>query len=149
MKNLIIIILFISAIPRVNAQISSPVSWSYAAKRTSATEAVIYLKATINIGWHIYSINQTEGGPVKSSITFRPSKSYILLGKLLEPKPITRREEVFNMDVMFHEKIVMFTQRVKLKSKLPFLLKGIVEFMACTNKECLPPDEFEFSIPIK
>jgi hypothetical protein len=38
-----------------NAQVKSPVRWSYASKKISATEAVVFLKATIDKDWHIYS----------------------------------------------------------------------------------------------
>jgi hypothetical protein len=77
-----------------------------------------------------------------------PTENYSLIGKIVEPKPIVKFEEVFNMNVMYFEKSVVFSQRIKLKRE-QLVLKGKVEFMACDNKQCLPPDEVEFSIPIK
>ncbi len=35
------------------AQIENPVKWAYAAKRTSPTEAIVFIKASIDNGWHI------------------------------------------------------------------------------------------------
>lgn len=58
------------------AQILTPVKWSYAAKRTSPTEATVYLKATMDEGWHVYSQTGQKGGPVKTTITFVPAKGY-------------------------------------------------------------------------
>jgi hypothetical protein len=35
------------------AQILTPVHWSYGAKKISSTEAVVFIKATIDNGWHV------------------------------------------------------------------------------------------------
>ncbi|MDF3077196.1 MAG: sugar transporter [Sphingobacteriaceae bacterium] len=130
------------------AQILKPVKWSYAAKRTSATEAVVFIKATIDKGWHIYSQN-TGDGPVATSFTFAPSKSYTLVGKASEPKPITKFEKSFGSNVSYFEDVVIFQQKVKLKSAAATSVKGSLEFMVCNESKCLPPDEVEFTIPIK
>ena len=130
------------------AQILQPVKWSYAAKRISKTEAVLLLKATIDNGWHIYSTRQKEGGPVKTEFTFTPSKDYALIGTVAEPKPVTKFENAFKMNVLYFEKSAVFQQKIKL-NKDQTNIKGKVEFMVCNDKQCLPPDDFEFNIPVK
>ena len=130
------------------AQILKPVHWSYAAKKISATEAVVFIKATIDQGWHLYSQTVGEGGPVKTTFTFSPSTAYTLNGATLEPKPIVRMEPAFNMNVAFFEGSVIFQQKVKVK-KLPVTVKGTVEYMTCNDEKCLPPDAQSFSITIK
>ncbi|MGI4751989.1 MAG: protein-disulfide reductase DsbD domain-containing protein [Janthinobacterium lividum] len=130
------------------AQILTPVKWSYAAKKISKTEAVLLLKATIDNGWHIYSTQQKDGGPVKTEFTFAPSKDYAVNGVLAEPKPITKFENSFKMNVSYFEKSVIFQQKIKLK-KDQTDIKGKVEFMVCNDKQCLPPEDIEFSIPVK
>jgi hypothetical protein len=67
------------------AQILNPISWSYASKKTSATEATVFIKATIDDRWHLYSQFVKEGGPVKTTFTFPTSADYILVGKTVEP----------------------------------------------------------------
>ncbi|MGI4759432.1 MAG: protein-disulfide reductase DsbD domain-containing protein [Janthinobacterium lividum] len=134
---------------QAQAQILTPVHWSYAAKKTSATEAVVFLKATINPGWHVYSQNVKDGGPVKTTIKFDPSKAYTLVGAPQEPKPISKMEKTFNMEVSYFANSVIFQQKVKLTGKGPFTVKGNLEFMACNDEKCLPPDEVAFSIPVK
>ncbi len=131
-----------------HAQIEAPVRWSYAAKKTSATETTVYLKATIQKDWHIYSQNVKEGGPVKTSFSFTPSKAYAPVGKTTEPKPISKYEDVFKMNVGYFEKEVVFSQKIKLKSPKASAVTGKLEFMVCNNVKCLPPDEVEFSIPL-
>lgn len=130
------------------AQIEKPVTWSYAAKKVSKTEAVLYLKATIDDKWHIYSQNVKDGGPVKTTFAFSPSKDFALLGKTAEPKAITKYEDTFKMNVSYFEKSVVFQQKVKL-NKAATTVKGKVEFMVCNDRQCLPPEEVAFSIPVK
>jgi len=142
---LTIIILFTLA---AHSQILKPVTWSYAAKRTSKTEAVVFIKATIEDGWHLYSQYVKEGGPVKTTFTFPAAKDYTLSGKTMESKPIHRYEDTFKMDVSFFEKSVLFQQKVVLKGAKT-IVKGTVEFMTCNDKQCLPPEQVDFSIPVK
>jgi len=130
------------------AQIEKPVTWSYAAKKVSSTEAVLYIKATIDDKWHIYSQNMQDGGPIKTSFTFSPSKDFSLIGKTIEPKAIKKYESTFKMNVSYFENAVVFQQKIKL-NKSATSVKGKVEFMVCNDRQCLPPDEVEFSIPVK
>jgi len=130
------------------AQIEKPITWSYAAKKISKTEAILYLKANIEDRWHVYSLHGKDGGPVKTTFTFTPSKDFKLVGKPVEPKGIVKYEDTFKMNVTYFEKQVVFQQKINLlKSKT--IVKGKVEFMACNDRQCLPPEEIRFSIPIK
>jgi len=148
MKHLYILALALVISVKGLAQIETPVKWSYAAKKLNSTEAIIFVKATIKNDWHIYSMNQKDGGPVKTSITFSPSKDYIIEGKLSEPAPIAKFEKVFNMNVKYFEKSVIFQQKIKLK-KSQTVVNGNLEFMACNNLKCLPPEDLNFTVTIK
>jgi len=130
------------------AQIEAPVKWSYGAKRISSTEAVVFLKATIQDGWHIYSLNVKDGGPIKTSFTFPPSSEYSLAGKTTEPTPLTRYEKAFSMNVSYFEKSVIFQQKIRLKSAKVSMIKGKLEYMTCNDMKCLPPEDLDFSVPL-
>lgn len=145
-RRIVLLFVFCSLIIGVKAQLKKPVNWSYTANRISSTEAVIFLKATIDNGWHIYSAYQTGDGPIKTSFKFTPSKDYSLCGKIMETKPIKKYEEAFEIDIFYHERVVVFQQRIKLKGTT--VVKGKVSFMACTNEQCLPPEDVGFSIPV-
>jgi DsbC/DsbD-like thiol-disulfide interchange protein len=131
-----------------SAQIETPVTWSYAFKKTSSTTAVVYLKATIQDGWHIYSQKVKEGGPTKTTIKFNTSKEYTKVGATIEPKPIIKFEKVFDMNVGYFEKQVIFQQQVKL-NKAATTVSGTIEFMTCDDSRCLPPEEIKFSVQVK
>lgn len=130
------------------AQILKPVTWSYAAKRLPGNQAMLLLRATIDEGWHIYSQTVANGGPVKTTIQFNAAKTYTVIGKPIEPKPITEYEKDFDMKVSYFEKQVIFQQKIKLKDAGATTIKGSIEFMACNNKQCLPPETVEFSIQV-
>jgi len=148
MKKLILIAAVFLISISAYAQIEAPVKWSYAAKRLSGTEAVVFLRATIQDGWHIYSQTIKKDGPIKTSFTFSPSKEYTLLGKTTEPTPVTKYEKTFSMDVSYFENAVTFQQKIKLKSANALVVKGKLEYMTCNDRKCLPPEDIEFSIPL-
>ena len=131
-----------------DAQILTPVKWSYAAKKISATEAVLLIKATIDEGWHVYSQTVKEGGPVKTTLTFPPSAAYALIGPTIEPTPKAKFEQAFNMNVNFFEHEVVFQQKIKLKAAR-VMVRGKLEYMTCNDKQCLPPEDIDFSITVK
>jgi hypothetical protein len=132
----------------LKAQILTPVHWSYAAKRISKHEAMLFLKATIDDGWHIYSQTVKDGGPIKTSFKFSKSEVYVAIGNTIEPTPITRNEKVFHMDVSFFEKSVIFQQKIKLAAGQT-TVKGTLEYMTCNDKQCLPPEDIDFKIEVK
>jgi DsbC/DsbD-like thiol-disulfide interchange protein len=148
MKHLSIICMLIFLRLSVFAQIEQPVKWAYAAKKINDKEAVIFIKATIDNGWHIYSQNTKDGGPVKTSFTFVSAPGYSLVGKTAEPTPITHFEKSFGMDVSYFENTVIFQQKIKLKNAQT-VVKGSLEYMICNDHKCLPPSDVDFSVSIK
>lgn len=147
MKKLLLILVILFTGRMAFAQVETPVTWQYAAKKVSPTEAMILFKATIDEGWHIYSLNIKDGGPIKTSFKFTPLKEYTLSGKTIEPKPVTKFEKAFSMNVSYFENSVVFQQKVKLKGKKA-TVKGTLEYMTCNNQKCLPPEDVNFSVPV-
>ena len=128
------------------AQILQPVTWSYAAKRFNKNEVTVYLKATMEPGWHIYSTQQKEGGPIKTSFEF-DKKGYQLIGTITEPKPVSKFEKAFEMDVMYFDSSVVFSQKVRLPGS--GTVRGNLTYMTCNDQKCLPPETIAFSVPVK
>jgi hypothetical protein len=147
MKKLLWIIGLMVAAQSVPAQILNPVKWSYAAKKIGKKDAVLFIKATLDEGWHIYSITQAPGGPAKTSFRFMPSKQYTLTSKIAEPTPVTTFDKSFDINVKYFEKSVKFQQKIRLRSS-KCTVSGKVKFMVCNDHQCLPPDETAFKIPI-
>lgn len=148
MKKILLLMTVLLISAAAYAQIETPVKWSYAAKKLNNNEAVVFLRATIQDGWHIYSLNVGDGGPIKTSFKFNQSKEYALIGKTSEPTPIKKYEEAFKMNVTYFEKTVTFQQKIKLKSAQLSAIKGQLEYMTCNDKKCLPPEDVDFTIPL-
>jgi len=150
MKKTTIIITFIliTTASALKAQILTPVHWSFAAKKISGNEAVVFFKATIDKGWHLYSQTVQEGGPVKTTFTFPADKDYLIVGKTMEPASITRFEKAFSINVNFFEHEVVFQQKIRMKAGKA-IVKGTVEYMTCNDRKCLPPEDVSFSVAVR
>jgi thiol:disulfide interchange protein DsbD len=150
MKNGIILsILFVVlTITTGLSQILQPVKWSFDSKRISEKEAEVIFKATIDPGWHVYSNDLPEGGPIPTSFNFTASGEYELKGKITTPKPIEMYDKAFEMDLRYFNGVAEFTQRIALKTTEAFQITGELEFMACDDSRCLPPEYVEFSFQI-
>jgi hypothetical protein len=148
MKKSILFILASVIYTTAFRQILAPVKWSYATKKINNTEAVIFIKASIDKGWHIYSQHVDDGGPAKTTITFIADKAYSLNGSTIEPRPASKYEKTFSMNVAYFEKAVVFQQKVKLKAGQA-LVNGTINYMACDDRQCLPPENIEFAVTVK
>ena len=148
-KFSLVIVAILVAVTGAFAQIHNPVKWEVAQKKLNSKEGDVFIKATIQNGWHIYSQTVPSGGPIATSFSFKPSKDFVLNGKTAEPKANTKYEEVFDMNVPYFTRQVVFQQKVKLNSNKPTSVSGTVEWQACDANQCLPPDEYNFTVTIK
>ena len=147
MKKLLVLFL-VFAVYNVQAQILEPVKWSFSSKKVSDKEANLIITARIDAGWHVYSQFIEEGGPIPTSFKFTPSGDYRLSGKVAElPKAVSAFDKNFDMQIAWHEKEVIFTQKITL-NKPNTTVSGVLEFMVCNDEKCLPPTEVEFTIPV-
>lgn len=128
-------------------QLLEPVRWSYTAKKTSKNEALVYVTATLDKGWHLYSMYVKPGGPQPTKFKFEKSKAYELAGNTIEPAPTVRLEPEFMMEVGYFETSVTFQQKIKLTGKKA-TVKGAVKFMVCNDDQCLPPEEVKFTVEV-
>ncbi|MDX9904960.1 MAG: protein-disulfide reductase DsbD family protein [Bacteroidales bacterium] len=146
---LLLIFAILALITTSTAQILQPVKWSFEAKQVNSEEFDLLLKATMDKGWHIYGTDIPEDGPIPTSFKFTPSDDYELSGSLKTPKPIEKYDNAFEMDLRYFDDNAVFTQRVKMKSGTAFTIKGELEYMACDDSRCLPPEyvEFFFDLP--
>ena len=129
------------------SQVLKPVKWSFSAVKTTDSTANLYLKATIEKNWHLYSQYIPDGPsrPDPTTFTFHKSENYMLIGKVYEPKAIEEYDPNFEMKIKYFANAVTFVQKIKILSKKPFIIRDTLSFMTCDNKQCLPPEEVPFS----
>jgi hypothetical protein len=149
MKTTLLCLVLLGHVLFAKAQILSPVKWSFGSKIINSSEAIVFMKADMDDGWHIYSQTVPPNGPSKTAFTFTASKAYSLLGDTQEPTPITRFEKVFGFKVAYFESSVIFQQKIKLNTKGPATVKGSLEFQTCNDEKCIQPTEVPFSVSIK
>ena len=151
MKKLISSIM-LALIARVaQAQILTPVKWKIKLDdKGGAPEKEIVFTATADKGWHLYDMNLPEGGPVSTSFTFETLNGAELIGQPVPSvKPTTVYDEQFAMNLRWYPGTVSFTQKLKVTDPAKFKAEGEVEFMACNDETCLPPDQIPFSFDKK
>ena len=151
MKKLISSIMLALIALVAQAQILTPVKWKIKLDdKGGAPEKEIVFTATADKGWHLYDMNLPEGGPVSTSFTFETLNGAELIGQPVPSvKPTTVYDEQFAMNLRLYPGTVSFTQKLKVTDPAKFKAEGEVEFMACNDETCLPPDQIPFSFDKK
>ena len=151
MKKLISSIMLALIALAAQAQILTPVKWKIKLDdKGGAPEKEIVFTATADKGWHLYDMNLPEGGPVSTSFTFETLNGAELIGQPVPSvKPTTVYDEQFAMNLRWYPGTVSFTQKLKVTDPAKFKAEGEVEFMACNDETCLPPDQIPFSFDKK
>ena len=145
MKNSIFLLGFLLVAFSAKAQIFEPVKWKTSVTKVSESEYDLVITASIDEGWHLYSQNVPEGGPIATSFYFE-EEGYTLVGTTKEGKGHEVYDKIFEMDIKYFDGKTEFKQRVKAKKGATIYAE--VEFMVCDDTKCLPPTiaELEFEI---
>lgn len=129
---------------------SDVVQWEFESKKLGDKKYEVRLIAHVKNPWHIYSITTPDGGPLPTRISFTKNPLAMIDGKIKEVGKLESHfEEVFDIDTKYYNDKVEFVQVVNVKGNAKTNLSGTVEFMACTNEQCLPPKSVPFSIALK
>ena len=127
------------------AQMQEPIKFQAELKKISDTEAELVFNATIDAGWHLYSTDLPEDGPVSATINFDKMEGAELVGKLTpQGKVIEHFDNMFEMTLRYFEGKGTFVQKVKFTGG-NYALKGYLQYGACNDENCLPPTDVEFS----
>jgi hypothetical protein len=121
-----------------HAQIHKPVSWHFSATPINSKEVKLAFTANLEDGWHIYSQHLEKGGPLPATFTLQPNNDYKLIKNVDEESTrIKSYDKTFLMDIVWFEKVAVFTQTIRLIEPVT-TVRGKIEFMACRNELCLP-----------
>ena len=127
------------------AQMQDPVHFKSELKQISGTEAEIVFTATIDDGWHVYSTDLPDGGPISATFNVDKIEGAELVGKLT---PVGKEEDkfdqMFQMQVRFFEHNAQFVQKIKITGAT-FKIEGYMQYGACNDQNCLPPTDVNFS----
>ncbi len=142
-KILSICLLLIAVVAQ--AQIQEPVKFKSELKTLAAVEAEIVFTATIDKGWHVYSTDLGDGGPISATFNVEKISGATVVGKLQpKGKEIASYDKLFEMNVRYFESTAQFVQKLKLTGG-DYKIEGFLEFGACNDENCLPPTQVEFN----
>ena len=147
MKKLLLVLTFLT-FGFVHGQILDPLKWATSVTKISETEYDLVATATIEKEWHLYSQNVPDDGPIPTTLTFKITPDFDLVGNTSEEEGHTVDDPVFEMTIKYFENKATFKQRIKVLNENSFKILGEVEFMVCDDANCLPPTtvDLEFSI---
>lgn len=142
MKKIIFLFAFIISLTG-QAQILEPVKWTTSVKKISDNEYQLIAEAIIESGWHLYSQNVPEDGPIPTTFTFHDANgAFKFIGNTSEGKGHTVDDPIFQMKIKFFDNTAQFIQKVVFLEDIT-TVQATVEFMVCDDTRCLPPTEVD------
>ena len=144
MRKIISFLLLSFVVYALQAQIKDPVKFKTELTALSDTEAEVVFTATIGKGWHVYSTDLGDGGPISATFNVDNKSGVELVGKL---KPVGKEvatfDKLFEMKVRYFENTAKFVQKVKFTGGA-YAIEGYLEYGACDDESCLPPTQVPF-----
>lgn len=127
------------------SQIQEPIKFKTELKQNSDTEAEIIFNATIDKGWHVYSTELGDGGPISATFNIDKIEGVEIVGKLTPSgNEINEMDPIFGMKVRYFKDKATFTQKIKITDS-NYSIKGYLEYGACNDENCLPPTSVDFN----
>ena len=125
----------------VKAQMVDPVHFKAELKAGNGAEAEIVFHATIDQGWHVYSTEIGEDGPIEATFNVVKMEGAELVGKLV-PKGnvIKKMDKLFGMELKYFEGEATFVQKIRF-TKPEYDIDCYLEYGACSDASCMPPSE--------
>ena len=144
MRKIISFLLLSFVVYALQAQIKDPVKFKTELTTLSDTEAEVVFTATMDKGWHVYSTDLGDGGPISATFNVDNKSGVELVGKL---KPVGKEvatfDKLFEMKVRYFENTAKFVQKVKFTGGA-YAIEGYLEYGACDDESCLPPTQVPF-----
>ena len=144
MRKIISFLLLSFVVYALQAQIKDPVKFKTELTPLSDTEAEVVFTAAIDKGWHVYSTDLGDGGPISATFNVDNKSGVELVGKLTPVgKEVATFDKLFEMKVRYFENTAKFVQKVKFTGGA-YAIEGYLEYGACDDESCLPPTQVPF-----
>ena len=144
MKKLLFPFVLLLFAVAMQAQIQDPVKFNSELKILAADEAEVVFTAAIDKGWHVYSTDLGDGGPISATFNVEKIFGAEVVGKLKPVgKEISTFDKLFEMKVRYFENMAQFVQKLKLTGGA-YQIEGYLEYGACNDENCLPPTQVPF-----
>ena len=141
MKKVMMTVWTLMVVLGMHAQMVDPVHFTSELKMGEGPEAEIIFHATIDNGWHVYSTEIGDDGPIEATFNVEKMEGAELVGKLTpKGKVIKKMDKLFNMELKYFEKEATFVQKIRFTNP-QYDIDCYLEYGACSDASCLPPSE--------
>lgn len=137
-------VLLLASLPAFAAPLN-PAHWTIqglpAKPLAPGARFTLILASHIDPGWHIYAMEEPDGGPIATEIGLGPNDPLTLLN-VDEPQPQNIFDPVLRQQTGMFQGAADFTLHLQLPRK-PIArdakLHVMVRYQSCSDKLCLPP----------
>ena len=127
----------------VRGQMMDPVHFTSQLKMLDNGEAEIIFNATVDPGWHVYSTDLGNDGPISASFNAVKMDGVETVGKLKPRGNVTKQfDKMFDMELRFFEHKATFVQKIRF-TKPQYTIDCYLEYGACNDEMCMPPSQVE------
>ena len=129
----------------LQAQVADPVHFKTQLNTLQGDQAEIVFSCTIDPGWHVYSTDIGDDGPIKATFNVDKMDGIELVGQLQPRGKVTEQyEEMFGCNLRFFENQGAFVQKIRF-TKPQYAIECYLEYGACNDQMCMPPTTVEFA----
>lgn len=144
-QRILLTILLLATVLTMQAQMQDPVHFKSELKTGKNAEAEIVFTATIDQGWHVYSTDLGQDGPIEATFNVVKMDGAEKVGKLTPKGNVIKKyDEMFGMELKYFEHQVTFVQKIRF-TKPKYDIDCYLEYGACNDQSCLPPTQVELS----
>ncbi len=136
-----------------NAAPKSPAQWHVKGSPISAkagAKIAITVSGQIDPGWHLYALEEPDGGPIATVIGLTEGDPADLLA-VNESKPIVIDDPLFHLRTGFFRSMADFTLHLRVDPAAkpgPNPLHVLIRFQSCNDQVCLPPHTDTVEVPL-
>nr|MCR5191945.1 caspase family protein [Bacteroidales bacterium] len=143
-KTSVLLFLLAFAVFPAMSQLYNPYAkWSFELRELPDNEVELQFHLKLEKDWEIYSQNNDPSGPV-TWFSFSENSSYILAGKVKEPEPYIRKDDIFGTEIRYFTNSVVYSQRIRRNTSSAFEVRGNIEYQLARNGQTIAPEEYRF-----
>jgi hypothetical protein len=132
-----------------------PVAWKVADAPAKPVKAgarfTVKLVATIQQGWHMYSMKPVEDGPIPTRVWLAEGQPFRLAGAVKADEPETVQDPTLHMEVELYNGAANFVLPVQAIAGAPPGAQNMIlsaSYQTCNNSLCLPPKTVKVEVPV-
>ena len=143
MKNFVTAIIATLLSTVMYGQIVNPVHFKSQLVTGKDDTAEILFEGTIDKGWHVYSTDMGDDGPISATFNIVKMEGAEVVGKLTPRGRVVKEfDKMFGMELRFFEDKATFVQKIRF-TKPQYAIDCYLEYGACNDEMCMPPTQVE------